>query len=358
MNNNKAKLIFLSVILVVSYLVNVNAKGTLGEINQSLETLKIIKNLRKDYLTINGAKVYLPNITMELHKNIKAHNNNNDTNNNYFYDSEIGKTNYKITGKNTENEKYILKEIKSILQGDFIPQDLLYNLKIFISPYSFDKVRGYSVIYNLDEAEDYIVIPSNLDFLEENLYHELGHIYWHNILNNHKELKVSFLTLYEKYYFNDDIWEYSIEENFAEDFKVYMFQKKGIKKDKRTRIPYDKKVEIIIEEYIEDIVRKEGKFFPEVILNVGNEKINLDFKNLSLNNLVLTNEASLTINDKNNKQIKIEVCRNLKSHNVNDDIVKLKYGENIVKVYYKYDEKKIKAGELNITVQTVHKERE
>lgn len=355
MNNNKVHLIILAIAIVISYLVSVNAKNIINETNQS-ETLKSISSLKEDYLIINGAKVFLPNTTMELHKNIKIYNNDTkDTNNSYFYDSEIGKTNYKITGKNKENDKETLKEIKKILQENIIPEDLIYNLKIFISPYSFDKVRGYSVIYNLDEAEDYIVIPSNLKFLEENLYHELGHIYWHNILNNHKKLKVSFITLYEKYYFNDDIWEYNVEENFAEDFKVYLFQKSGIKKEKRTRIPYDKKVEKIIEKYMEYLIRKEGEFFPEVILDMGSEKISLDLKNLSLNNLVLTDEALLTINNIKNKPIEIEVCKDSKCSTFSNEALKLTYGENIVTMHYKQDDKKIRIGELNITI---HRERE
>ena len=231
-------------------------------VKENTVILNDINKLNNNFVkTKTNAKIYSLDTTGYINVKTNAYNNritilnklqNNETieyfkyDNQYFFDNEKGKTNYKIKETNNIDSNLIQKKIITLLEDNNIPKNLVYNLKIFISPYSFDKVKGYSTIYNLKENEDYIVIPSDIKYLEENLYHELGHIYWNNIIKKNKYFKSKYTNIYQNHTFNDNIWEYNLEENFAEDFKVYMFKKKNIYKNKKTNIPYNSKVEKLI----------------------------------------------------------------------------------------------------------------
>lgn len=333
---------------------------------ENITILNDVNKLNNDFVkTKTNAKVYSPNITGYINVKMNAYNNRiiilNKLQNNeilkdfkydsqYFYDNEKGKTNYKITKVNKINSKLIQQKVISILENENIPKNLTYNLKIFISPYSFDKVKGYSMIYNLKENENYIVISSDIKYLEENLYHELGHIYWQNIIKNNKNFKDKYVSLYKKCTFNSNIWEYNLEENFAEDFKVYMFKKKNIYKNKKTNIPYNNKVEKLIDKNSKYLKKEDNLFFPNITIKTNSKDIILSSKNKTLDTLFLPRK-NIMFNIYNNPNYKnyIEVCNDNNCYKEKNSHIFLKPNTNyLIKLYYLSNNYKFEVGKIKI----------
>lgn len=248
------------------------------------------------------------------------------------------------------NNENIIKTVKGIIESDYIPKSLVNNLNIYISPYLLDKVKGYSVIYGLKEAEDYIVIPSETKHLEENLYHELGHIYWNSVLMNNEDFKAKYIDIYKLQTFKENIWEYNIEENFAEDFKVFMFERKGKEVNKKTNIYYDDKVTKLIVDNIKYIENKTETLFPNVDIFNGNNKVTINPKNVSLSNILLEKEKTIvqfTIPKK--YSISLQVCDNQSCFESNNSLINLKPNNDYnITIFYKLENQKFEIGNLNL----------
>lgn len=327
---------------------------------KNISILKEITDLSNDFTLSNyGAKIYSPDTTKNLHEKLKEYNKNlsiinpssynEKLSDDYFCDIESGSKNYRIKKENTFNDETAIKGTIEAIESMYIPKNLVNNLKIFISPYELDKVRGYSTIYELKEAEDYIVIPSDTKYLKSNLYHELGHIYWNSVMLNNENFKNEYLKLYKGQTFNDLIWEYNIEENFAEDFKVLMLERIGISANKSTNIYYNKKVEALIAKNNKYLEKKNKLFFPRI--NIGNTGASINLKNKSLDTLFLEKEMNfISIEQPNDCNLVIEICNENKCYETKDTNIMLPNTSSNYKitVFYLHDRYKVEAGNLDV----------
>lgn len=139
--------------------------------------------------------------------------------------------------ENSKLEKQY-KQVIDILNSDLLPKNLTKNISVYICPYTLLQrkisnvtyIGGYTGELRIPGREEFIVL-SNPD--PSYLIHELGHVFINDTLGSMTPDGLTYTneTLWSQYrsLYKDatpsNVWARNLNENIAEDFKVYTVRK-------------------------------------------------------------------------------------------------------------------------------------
>lgn len=244
---------------------------------QTEELLKLIEDMRKDYVTVNEAKVYGFKQVAYIDALVSAVNHRQGIISGTLVNKDktlsAGGKEYQIIsktlnganvmdtllsqwrfGKDTQvmpSEKDLLLVAEGVweaLTEYNVPNKTLDNLPIFISPYYLSGYLGFTSGYNLIGRDEEVVIAASAVYENKKqtaintTLHELGHVFMSDIIgkvggdydpkliqdkNNWNKLYINYPETHD---LSLDERTYMIEESFAEHFRSY-FQEKANQAD-------------------------------------------------------------------------------------------------------------------------------
>lgn len=241
---------------------------------QSEELLKLIEDMRKDYVVINGAKVYGFKQVAYIDALVEAVNHRQSIISDIAFNNKmmlsVGGREYQILSKTSElevgsfvntvlsnwdmwedikcvpSEKELLEASEGVwtaLTQYNVPYKTLHNLPIFISPYYLVGYLGFTAGYDFVGRDEEVVIATSLTATDpknaaiDTTLHELGHVFMSDtvgkvggdietrLVQNMKNWCKLYVNYPETHNLPLNERVSLISESFAEHFRSYLQEK-------------------------------------------------------------------------------------------------------------------------------------
>lgn len=230
-----------------NYLENLKDKSNINKEIKELE--KLLKDVDKEYTEVKGIKVYKGEAGLKNDGIRKAIKNREDLlkNENFKYDFNKSYTiDRGYTEKLANREMFTQREMDlayesviEVIENIELDTEFLKDTKFVISPHLLKGMNGYAVTRSngkntivigtkvMAPSEDWVRLS-----IKSTILHEIGHVF--QSINNEKIKNTragkDYLIQADKILSNsskEETWETSVNENFAEDFRVHFSNKMG-----------------------------------------------------------------------------------------------------------------------------------
>lgn len=299
---------------------------------ESHQLSELRDELRSEYISVDNARVWSPYKIEKIHVVDTAYDSRikiieclirDENMETYEYAQDIfkGINNYstesKITGRiKREDLRKNIEDTIEVLTEYSLPDGLIENLDILISPYTFKGVTGYAELYSIEGREETITISNNRENRDYKitLLHELGHVFMYDIAgmapyrtdsNGYMYKNKDIWAEYERInpdldYEMDAEWERNPSENMAEDFQNYITLKNGYTKiERQVDSEYTELSEQFMENSIKNYNPNTNKSHPSTIIKTSDTEMHLNYgQYLKL----ATNSNTLSLNGVNNNE--------------------------------------------------------